>query len=59
MTPARDLGLTLAGGGNRAFYQTGVLEALGGHLLDRVAAVGCVSACSCVITTLLSGRTDE
>lgn len=59
MTPARDLGLTLAGGGNRAFYQTGVLEALGGHLLDRVAAVGCVSAGSCVITTLLSDRTDE
>lgn len=57
--PVRDLGVTLAGGGNRAFYQTGVLEVLGERLLSRVAAVGCVSAGSCVIATLLSGRTAE
>jgi predicted acylesterase/phospholipase RssA len=59
VTVGRDLGLTLAGGGNRAFYQTGVLEVWGERIFPRLAAVGCVSAGSCVITTLLSGRTAE
>ncbi|MEY4511182.1 MAG: hypothetical protein RLZZ450_3304 [Pseudomonadota bacterium] len=40
----RDLGLTLAGGGNRSFYQQALLEAWGDQLWSRVATVSCASA---------------
>jgi predicted acylesterase/phospholipase RssA len=55
----RNLGLTLAGGGNRSFYQLGLLEAWGTRLWRRVAALACVSAGAAVATLLLSGRTDQ
>jgi hypothetical protein len=55
----RDLGLTLAGGGNRSFYQQALLESWGEHLWPRVAAVSCVSAGSAIATLLLSGRAQE
>ena len=55
----RDLGLTLAGGGNRSFYQQALLEAWGDRLWPRVAALSCVSAGSAIAVLLLSGRTRE
>lgn len=57
-TIARDLALTFAGGGNRAFYQMGLMLRWGETLLPRVAAIASVSAGACVITTLLSGRRE-
>lgn len=58
-TIERDLGLTFAGGGNRAFYQLGLLTRWRDALLPRTAAIASCSAGACVITTLLSGRRDE
>lgn len=55
-TITRDLALTFAGGGNRAFYQMGLMSRWSEVLLPRVAAIASVSAGACVITTLLSGR---
>lgn len=55
-TNGRDLLVTFAGGGNRSFYQLGLLTRWGDTLLPRVAAIGSVSAGACVITTYLSGR---
>ncbi|HKP59588.1 MAG TPA: patatin-like phospholipase family protein [Polyangiales bacterium] len=55
----RNLGLTLAGGGNRSFYQLGLLEAWGPRLWQRVAGLACVSAGACVATMLLSGRYES
>lgn len=51
--------MTFAGGGNRSFYQLGLLSSWGELLLPRVAAVAACSAGACVITTFLSGRRDE
>lgn len=58
-TITRDLALTFAGGGNRAFYQMGLLNRWHATLLPRVAAIASCSAGACVITTLLSGRRAE
>ncbi|MET0388978.1 MAG: patatin-like phospholipase family protein [Polyangiales bacterium] len=55
----RDLGLTLAGGGNRSFYQQALLLAWGERLWDRVAAVSCVSAGAAFALLTLSGRADQ
>jgi predicted acylesterase/phospholipase RssA len=55
----RDLALTFAGGGNRAFYSLGLMNRWAESLLPRVAAVSSCSAGACVITTLLSGRSAE
>jgi len=55
----RDLGLTLAGGGNRSFYQQALLEAWGEQLWPRVAAVSCASAGAAIITLLLAGRASQ
>ncbi|HKU42433.1 MAG TPA: patatin-like phospholipase family protein, partial [Polyangiales bacterium] len=55
----RNLGLTLAGGGNRSFYQLALLEAWGPRLWQRVAALSCVSAGAAVATLLLSGRSKQ
>ncbi|HEU4996082.1 MAG TPA: patatin-like phospholipase family protein [Gemmatimonadaceae bacterium] len=57
-TVARDVALTFAGGGNRSFYQLGLMNRWGDALLPRVASVASCSAGACVITTLLSGRRE-
>jgi predicted acylesterase/phospholipase RssA len=57
-TIRRDVTLTFAGGGNRSFYQLGLLTRWGDQLLPRVLAIGSVSAGACVILTYLSGRRD-
>lgn len=53
-----DLAITLAGGGNRAFYQMGLLHAWGPSLLPRVAALATCSAGACVAAMWLSGREE-
>jgi predicted acylesterase/phospholipase RssA len=58
-TNTRDIVLTFAGGGNRAFYQLGLLARWEERLLPRTAAVASCSAGACVITTHLSGRREE
>jgi predicted patatin/cPLA2 family phospholipase len=58
-TIERNLALTFAGGGNRAFYQLGLLTRWQDVLLPRTAAIASCSAGACVITTLLSGRREE
>lgn len=58
-TITRDLVLTFAGGGNRAFYQLGLITRWHERLLPRTAAIASCSAGACVITTYLSGRRDE
>lgn len=55
----RDLGITFAGGGNRAFYQLGLMDGWRERLLPRVAAMATCSAGACVATLLLSGREAE
>lgn len=55
----RDLGITFAGGGNRCFYQLGLLRAWPRELWDRVAGVATCSAGACVAITHFSGRADE
>src|SRR5688572_22081861 len=55
----RNLGLTFAGGGNRSFYQQGLVEAWGERLWPRVAAVSACSAGSAILVLLLSGRRDQ
>ncbi len=52
----RDLALTLAGGGNWAFYQVGLLEAWWDLLAERIGAVATCSAGACTAVLLLSGR---
>lgn len=58
-TITRDLALTFAGGGNRAFYQLGLISRWHERLLPRTAAIASCSAGACVITTYLSGRRQE
>ena len=58
-TIERDLALTFAGGGNRAFYELGLLNRWHAQLLPRVAAIAACSAGACVITTFLSGRRED
>jgi predicted acylesterase/phospholipase RssA len=53
---ARDLAITFAGGGNRAFYQLGLMNRWRERLLPRVAMMATCSAGACVATLLLSGR---
>jgi predicted acylesterase/phospholipase RssA len=59
MNDQRDIALTFAGGGNRAFYGMGLLRAWADILLPRTAIVSSCSAGACVIATYLSGRRDE
>ena len=58
-TIPRDLALTFAGGGNRSFYQLGLLNRWRDVLLPRVAVIASCSAGACVITTALSGRAEQ
>jgi predicted acylesterase/phospholipase RssA len=55
----RDLGITFAGGGNRSFYQLGLMNRWRELLLPRVGVMATCSAGACVATLLLSGRADE
>jgi predicted acylesterase/phospholipase RssA len=57
--PQRDLALTFAGGGNRAFYQLGLLLAWGDRLLPRTRVIAACSAGACVAVTYLAGRHEE
>lgn len=59
LVSVRDLGLTFAGGGNRAFYQLGLLERFGERIWPRVAAVAGCSAGACMATILLAGRAEQ
>lgn len=52
----RNIGITFAGGGNRAFYQVGLIERWADALWPRVGAVAGVSAGAAVSTLILSGR---
>ncbi|MFQ3580898.1 MAG: patatin-like phospholipase family protein [Chloracidobacterium sp.] len=54
----RRLGLVFAGGGNRAFYQLGLMQSWA-DLWPRVRAVAACSAGACVVAMLLSGRATE
>ncbi|MBI2795213.1 MAG: patatin-like phospholipase family protein [Gemmatimonadetes bacterium] len=55
----RDLAITFAGGGNRAFYQLGLLEQWGEWLLPRTAGVATCSAGAFVLLLYLSRRRRE
>ena len=55
----RDLAITFAGGGSRAFYQLGFLERWADELLPRTAAVAGCSAGAAMATLLVSGRVEE
>jgi len=55
----RRLALTLAGGGNRAFYQLGLLDGWWKRLAPRVGTVACCSAGACIAVIVLSGRRHE
>ena len=55
----RNLGLTLAGGGNRAFIQIGFLERYWNDLEPRLGAISACSAGASVAITWLSGRRAE
>jgi predicted acylesterase/phospholipase RssA len=55
----RDLGLTFAGGGNRCFYQIGLLDHWASRLWPRVAAVSSCSAGAAMLVLTLSGRARE
>lgn len=54
----RHVGLTLAGGGNRAFLQLAILERWWGRLAPRVAAMSTCSAGASMAITFLSGRAE-
>lgn len=55
----RDLALTLAGGGNRAFYQLGLLRRFGPLLLPRLRVVAACSAGACIAVLYLAQRERE
>jgi predicted acylesterase/phospholipase RssA len=55
----RDLAITFAGGGNRSFYQLGLMNRWRELLLPRIAAIAACSAGACIATLLLSGRERE
>jgi predicted acylesterase/phospholipase RssA len=54
--PARDLAITFAGGGNRAFYQLGLMRRWGSLLADRIAVLATCSAGACVAAMYLADR---
>jgi predicted acylesterase/phospholipase RssA len=57
--PNRTLGITFAGGGNRAFYQLGLMNVWGDALWPRVGAVAACSAGACVACMILSERVKQ
>ncbi|MEZ4430682.1 MAG: patatin-like phospholipase family protein, partial [Nannocystaceae bacterium] len=46
--PPRDLALTFAGGGNRSFFQLGVMRRWSERVMPRVVAAAGVSAGACM-----------
>ena len=56
---ARDLAITFAGGGNRSFYQLGLMNRWRSKLLPRTGCFATCSAGACVATLILSGRETE
>lgn len=59
MEPTRDLAVTFAGGGNRAFHQVGFVERWWDDLSPRLRAVSACSAGASTAVTWLSGRREE
>ena len=55
----RDLAITFAGGGNRSFYQLGLMNRWRSKLLPRTCCFATCSAGACVATLILSGRETE
>ncbi|MCA9533678.1 MAG: patatin-like phospholipase family protein [Myxococcales bacterium] len=55
----RDLGLTFAGGGSRAFYQVGLMEHWAELLMPRVAGIAACSAGAAMACMLVAERMDE
>ena len=56
---ARDVALTLAGGGNRALVQTGILRRWWPALEPRIAVLSACSAGASIAVSLLTGRELE
>lgn len=56
MSATRDVAVTLAGGGNRAFYEYGLLTGWAGLLAPRLAGLACCSAGAAVAVMWLTGR---
>lgn len=54
-----DLALTLAGGGNRAFYQYGLLQVWAPALRPRLSGIVSCSAGACVAVMWLTGRREQ
>jgi predicted acylesterase/phospholipase RssA len=57
--PARDLALTFAGGGNRAFYQLGVMHVWAPLVRGRLVGLASCSAGACVAVMWLTERRAE
>ena len=55
----RDLAITFAGGGNRSFYQLGLMNRWRSKVLPRTGCFATCSAGACVATLILSGRDTE
>lgn len=55
----RDLSITFAGGGNKSFYQFGLMRRWRERLMPRVRVMTACSAGACVAALLLSGREVE
>jgi predicted acylesterase/phospholipase RssA len=55
----RDIALTLAGGGNRAFFQAGLLRHWWPRLESRVAVIASCSAGASMAVSLITGRERE
>jgi predicted acylesterase/phospholipase RssA len=55
----RDVAITFAGGGNRAFFQLGLMKQLAPLLAPRLGAIAACSAGACVATLWLAERADE
>lgn len=55
----RSLALTLAGGGNRAFYQAGLLEVLGSRIMPHLSVVATCSAGASMAALFFADRVDR
>ena len=55
----RDLGLVFAAGGNRSFYQLGLMRSWRERLLPRTGVVAACSAGACMAVLSLTGREAE
>ena len=53
------MAITFAGGGNRAFFQLGLMKQLAPLLVPRLGAIAACSAGACVATLWLAERADE